>query len=451
MESVFGKVGRANTATDPAPLTMLETTIQLKDKSEWREGLSLQDLIQELNQTVQVPGLANAWVQPIKTRIDMLSTGIKTPIGIKISGDDLTGIEKLGQAVESLIKPLSGVRSVFSDRAASARYIDITPKRAEAARYGLSVGQLNQIIASAVGGQIIASTLEGRERISMQVRYSQVWRDSVEQLRLLPIVSDMGVQLQLGQVADIDIRLGAPMIQSENARLNAWVLVDLQEGVDLPQFVENTQAVLADKLDLPAGMSIDWAGQYQSFQKAQKTLYEVVPLVLLLIVILLYFIFKNFGDVLLVLGVLPFALLGAVWVLWGLGFDYSVAVGVGMIALLGVAAEFGVVMLMYLNQAIAEAKQAGQFNSRQDCQRAIMQGAVLRLRPKTMTVSVIVLGLLPIFITGYTTNTTGLEMMQHIAAPLLGGMLSAPLVSMLLIPLLTYVRYARQLPKEVRG
>ncbi|BBP44586.1 cation efflux system protein [Thiosulfativibrio zosterae] len=450
VESVFGKVGRANSATDPAPLTMLETTIQLKDKSLWREGLTLADLIQELNQTVQVPGLANAWVQPIKTRIDMLSTGIKTPIGIKISGDDLADIEKLGQTVESLIKPLAGVRSVFSDRAASARYIDITPNRAEAARYGLSVGQINQIIASAVGGQVMATTLEGRERISMQVRYPQVWRDSVEQLRLLPIVSDMGVQLQLGQVADIEIRLGAPMIQSENARLNAWVLVDLHEGVDLLKFVENAQAVLADKLDLPKGMSVDWAGQYVSFQKAQQTLTELVPLVLMLIVILLYFIFKNFGDVLLVLGVLPFALLGSVWVLWGLGFDYSIAVGVGMIALLGVAAEFGVVMLMYLNQALTEAKQAGQLNTRQDCQRAVMQGAVLRLRPKTMTVSVIVLGLLPIFITGYTTNTTGLEMMQHIAAPLLGGMLSAPLVSMLLIPLITYVRYGRHLPAEVR-
>ncbi|MBN2866849.1 MAG: efflux RND transporter permease subunit [Thiotrichales bacterium] len=448
VKTVFGKVGRANSATDPAPLTMIETTIALKDKSEWREGLTLNDIIQELNQRVQIPGLANAWVQPIKTRIDMLSTGIKTPIGIKVSGDDLAQIARLGQSVEALLKPLPEVRSVFSDRAVGGRYIDISPNRRAAARYGLSVGQLNQILASAVGGQVIATTLEGRERLSIQMRYPQVWRDSVEQLRLLPIVTGQGQQLQLGQIADIQIRLGPPMIQSENARLNAWVLVDLQEGVDLPKFVQKGQALLAEQLSLPAGSSFTWAGQYVSLIKAQQTLSEVIPLILLVIVMLLYFIFKNLWDALLILAVLPFALLGSVWLVWWLDYDYSVAVAVGMIALLGVAAEFGVVMLMYLQNAIHSAQAAGQLHSRQDLQKAIMAGAVQRLRPKTMTVSVIVLGLLPIFWSVFSSNTTGLEMMQHIAAPLLGGMLSAPLVSLFLLPLLTYWRYAQTLPKE---
>ncbi|QAB15898.1 efflux RND transporter permease subunit [Hydrogenovibrio thermophilus] len=438
VKTVFGKIGRADTATDPAPLTMIETTIQLKDKSEWREGMTLPKLIQALNEAVAIPGLTNAWVQPIKTRIDMLSTGIKTPIGIKIAGDDLAEIQAVGEQVESAVSKVPGTLSAFSDRSEGGRYIDILPKRAQAARYGLSVAQVANIVASAVGGQVLQQTIEGRERYSLNLRYPQAWRNSVESLKLLPIVTASGAQIQLGMIADIKIRMGPPMIKSENARLNGWTFVDLDKGTDLVDYIQRAKQAVADAVPLPPGISVQWTGQYEYLLKAQQTLYNIVPLTLIIIFVLLYIIFKQVAEALMILLVIPFALLGSVWFLWWLGYDYSIAVAVGMIALAGVATEFGVVMLLYLKQAIHKAETEGRLNNRSDLAAAIMQGAVQRVRPKAMTVSVIVIGLLPILF----ANGTGAEVMKRIAAPMVGGMISAPLVSMLLIPLLTYLLYA---------
>ncbi len=438
VKTVFGKIGRADTATDPAPLTMIETTIQLKDKSEWREGMTLPKLIQALNEAVAIPGLTNAWVQPIKTRIDMLSTGIKTPIGIKIAGDDLAEIQAVGEQVESAVSKVPGTLSAFSDRSEGGRYIDILPKRAQAARYGLSVAQMANIVASAVGGQVLQQTIEGRERYSLNLRYPQAWRNSVESLKLLPIVTASGAQIQLGMIADIKIRMGPPMIKSENARLNGWTFVDLDKGTDLVDYIQRAKQAVADAVPLPPGISVQWTGQYEYLLKAQQTLYNIVPLTLIIIFVLLYIIFKQVAEAVMILLVIPFALLGSVWFLWWLGYDYSIAVAVGMIALAGVATEFGVVMLLYLKQAIHKAESEGRLNNRNDLAAAIMQGAVQRVRPKAMTVSVIVIGLLPILF----ANGTGAEVMKRIAAPMVGGMISAPLVSMLLIPLLTYLLYA---------
>lgn len=447
VKSVFGKIGRADTATDPAPLTMIETTIQLKDKSQWRAGMTLEKLIDELNNAVSIPGLTNAWVQPIKTRIDMLSTGIKTPIGIKISGDDLAQIQKIGKQVEATVSKVPGTLSAFSDRAEGGRYIDVLPKRTEAARYDLSMAQLANIVQSSVGGKVLQETIEGRERYSMNLRYPQSWRNSVEALRQLPIVTASGAQIQLGMVADIKVRLGPPVIKSENARLNGWTFVDLKAGTDLAGYVQKAQATVTDEVDLPAGYSIQWSGQYEYLLKAQKKLTEIVPFTLLIIFILLYFIFKNITESLMILGVIPFALLGSVWFIWALGFDYSIAVAVGMIALAGVATEFGVVMMIYLKSAIETAKENHQLNNAADLRAAIMQGAVNRVRPKAMTVSVIVVGLLPIMF----SDGTGAEVMQRIAAPMVGGMISAPIVSMFLIPLLMYLRYLKKGFSESAG
>lgn len=440
VKSVFGKIGRADTATDPAPLTMIETTIQLKDKSEWREGMTLKKLIDELNHAVSIPGLTNAWVQPIKTRIDMLSTGIKTPIGIKVSGDDLAEIQKVGKQIEATVSKVPGTLSAFSDRSEGGRYIDVLPKRTEAARYDLSMAQLANIVQSSVGGKVLQETIEGRERYSINLRYPQSWRNSVEALRQLPIVTASGAQIQLGMVADIKVRLGPPVIKSENARLNGWIFVDLKAGTDLAGYVQKAQATVADEVDLPPGYSVQWSGQYEYLLKAQKKLAEIVPFTLLIIFILLYFIFKNITEALMILGVIPFALLGSVWFIWALGFDYSIAVAVGMIALAGVATEFGVVMLIYLKNAIETAKENNQLNNAADLRAAIMEGAVNRVRPKAMTVSVIVVGLLPIMF----SDGTGAEVMQRIAAPMVGGMISAPVVSMVLIPLLTYLLYLKK-------
>jgi len=447
VKSVFGKIGRADTATDPAPLTMIETTIQLHDKSQWREGMTLPELIQELNEKVKLPGLTNAWVQPIKTRIDMLSTGIKTPIGIKVSGDSLAEIERIGQNIEAAVAGIPGTLSAFSDRAQGGRYIDILPNRTNMALYGLNMGDLAGILSTSVGGRVLQKTIEGRERYSMNLRYPQVWRNSVQKLQLLPIVSPSGQQLQLGQVADVVIKLGPPMIKSENARLNGWTFVDLESGTDLAAYVKQAQQLVADKVTLPAGYSVAWTGQYEYLLKAQQTLQTIVPFTILIIFVLLYFIFKNIVEALMILMVVPFALLGSVWTIWWLDYDYSVAIAVGMIALAGVAAEFGVIMLLYLKQAIEKAQEQQRLNNTSELMQAIMQGAVQRIRPKAMTVVVIVVGLLPIM---YGSGT-GSEVMQRIAAPMIGGMISAPVVSMILIPILTYLLYRKRLFTKSQG
>ena len=447
VKTVFGKIGRADTATDPAPLTMIETTIQLHDKSEWREGMTLPKLIEELNDKVRFPGLTNAWVQPIKTRIDMLSTGIKTPIGIKVSGDSLVEIEKIGQDIEATLTGLPGTLSAYSDRAQGGRYIDILPNRTNMALYGLNMEDLADILSTSVGGKALQTTIEGRERYSMNLRYPQVWRDSVQKLQLLPIVSSSGQQLQLGQVADVVVKLGPPMIKSENARLNGWTFVDLESGTDLAAYVKQAQQLVADNVKLPAGYSVAWTGQYEYLLKAQQTLQTIVPFTILIIFVLLYFIFKNTVEALMILLVVPFALLGSVWTIWWLDYDYSVAIAVGMIALAGVAAEFGVIMLLYLKQAIEKAQEQQRLNNTSELMQAIMRGAVQRIRPKAMTVVVIVVGLLPIM---YGSGT-GSEVMQRIAAPMIGGMISAPIVSMILIPILTYLLYRKRLFKKKHG
>ena len=425
VDVVFGKVGRAETATDPAPLTMIETTIKLKPKSEWREGMTTAKLKKELDEKVNFPGLTNAWVMPIKTRIDMISTGIKTPLGIKILGPDLDQIQKIGEQVESVVKQIPGATAVFSERVAGGRYINIDIKRHAAARYGLNIADVQEVVGKAVGGSNVTMTVEGLERYPVNIRYPRSERDSLDDLAELPLVSPGGVHVTLGDVSDISIIDGPGLIKSEDARRTGWVFVDIA-GRDLGSFVADAQEQVLEKVELPPGYALGWSGQYEYMLRAKERLKYVVPLTLVIILLLLYFNFKNFTESFMVMCSVPLALVGAFWLVWLLGYNLSVAVGVGIIALAGVAAEFGVVMLVYLNQALKETKP----KDIDELKSAIIEGAVLRVRPKAMTAAVILAGLFPIMLgTG-----TGSEVMQRIAAPMLGGMITAPLVSMILIP-----------------
>ena len=429
VKRVFGKAGRAETATDPAPLEMIETVIQLKPRDQWRPGLTTQKLIEELNATVKFPGLANAWVMPIRTRIDMLATGIKTPVGIKVAGPDLKEIERLGQAIERLMLTLPGTASAYSERVTGGRYIDIRPDRVQAARVGLNIEDLNRVIEAAVGGINLTQTLEGRERYPVNLRFPREQRDDLEKLRELPIVTPSGAQVALGQVAQVSITDGPPMLRSENARLNGWTYVDIRH-VDLGSYIRQAQQLVREQIPLPPGYSVSWSGQYEYMLRAQERLTQVVPFTLLIIFALLYLIFRRMAEAALVMLSLPFALVGGFWFVHLLGYHLSVAVAVGFIALAGVAAEFGVVMLVYLDQALDEHRAAGHLANLADLKTAIVDGAVLRVRPKAMTVAVIVAGLIPILIgTG-----TGAEVMGRIAAPLVGGMITAPLLSLFVIP-----------------
>ncbi len=434
--TVFGKVGRAETATDPAPLTMIETTIQLRPKSEWREGMTMEKLKQELQKTVSIPGLTNSWVMPIKTRIDMISTGVKTPVGIKISGPDLMVIQKLGQEIEKVIKEIPGTLSVFSERVAGARYIDININRRAAARFGLNIADIQEVISKAVGGSNVTYTVEGLERYPVNIRYPRTVRDSVAKLRQLPIVAPNMAQISLHEVAEIRIVDGPGMIKSENARRIGWVYVDIQNR-DLGGYVLDAQKKVEQNIHLPAGYSIGWAGQYEYMLRAKEKLVYVVPLTLAIIFLLLYLNFRNFTECFMVMGSVPLALVGGVWLVYMLDYNLSVAVGVGFVALAGVAAEFGVIMLVYLNQAIKEHKPSNE----QQLREAIIDGAVLRVRPKAMSAAVVIAGLIPIMM----GSGTGSEVMQRIAAPMLGGMITAPLVSMVLIPVLYMLWKNKQL------
>ena len=442
---VFGKVGRADTATDPAPLTMLETVIQLKPRDQWRAGMTVQKLIDELDATVRFPGVTNAWVMPIKTRIDMLATGIKTPVGIKVAGPDLKEIERIGQAVEQAVLQVPGTTSAYSERVAGGRYIEVVPDRLAAARYGLNVADLNQVIAAAVGGINITQTVEGLERYPVNLRFPRERRDDLEKLRELPLVTPTGAQIPLAQVAELKIVDGPPMLKSENARLNGWTFVDIR-GVDLGSYVAQAQRVVAEQVTLPPGYSITWSGQYEYMLRAQQRLGQVVPLTLVIIFVLLYLTFRHAGEALLVMASLPFALVGGFWLIFLLGYNLSVAVGVGFIALAGVAAEFGVVMLVYLDNSLKARALHGPVTLAV-LKEAIMEGAALRVRPKAMTVAVIVAGLLPIFLgTG-----TGSEVMSRIAAPMVGGMITAPLLSLFVIPAVYLVwkrRGMREQPEQ---
>ena len=435
VKRVFGKIGRADTATDPAPLTMIETIIQFKPREEWREGMTPELLRAELDRVVQVTGLTNAWVMPIKARIDMLATGIKTPVGIKVAGPDLKVIERIGKDLERVLENVPGTASVYSERVAGGRYIDIDIDRKRASRFGLNIADVHDVVRTAVGGMNVTQTVEGLERYPVNIRYPQRYRDSVAQLRLLPIVTPNGARIALADVADVKVVDGPPAIKSENARLNGWTYIDIT-GRDLGSYVAEAQQVVTEFIDLPAGYSLAWSGQYEYMVRAKERLLLVGPVTFAIIILLLYLNFRRFAEVAIIIGTLPMALIGGLWLLYLLDYDLSVAVGVGFIALAGVAVEIGVVMLVYLNQAMEQhmesAKAEGRALTMFDVERAVIDGAVMRVRPIMMTVAAIIAGLLPIMLGG----GTGSEVMRRIAAPMVGGMVSATILTLVVIPAL---------------
>jgi Cu(I)/Ag(I) efflux system membrane protein CusA/SilA len=426
--SVYGKAGSAVTATDPAPMEMFETTIQFKPRSDWRAGMTPDKLVEELDRTVRVPGLTNIWIPPIRNRLDMLATGIKSPVGIKVLGPDLAVINQLTAQVEQVVKPVAGVTSALAERLTGGRYIDVDIQREQAARYGLNIADVQSVVSSAIGGMNVGETIEGLQRFPINVRYPRELRDSLDKLRALPIVTPRAQRLVLGDVATLRIADGPPILRSENARLAGFVYVDLR-GRDLGSAVHEMQAAVASQVKLPPGYSVSWSGQFEFLERATAKLKLVVPFTLLIIFLLLYLSFKRVDEALLVMSTLPFALIGGIWLLYGLAYNLSVAGVVGFIALAGVSAEFGVIMLLYLKQAWDARLATGQ-SLDEDLLDAIREGAVLRVRPKAMTVAVILAGLLPIL----WGSGTGSEVMQRIAAPMVGGMVTAPLLSMLVIP-----------------
>ena len=439
VKSVHGKIGRAETATDPAPLEMVETVVQLKPRSEWRPGMTPEKLVEELDQLVRLPGLTNIWIPPIRNRIDMLATGIKSPLGIKVSGNDLPEIERVATEIERVVKQVPGVSSALAERVRGGRYIDVQINRIAAARYGMSIADVQSVVSAAIGGETVGETIEGRQRFPISVRYPRELRDSVEKLRNLPIVTERGAQIPLSAVSAIKISDGPPMLRSENARLAGWIYVDIR-GRDLGSLVREAQLSVQDKVKLPPGVSLTWSGQFEYLERARERLLLVVPFVIVIIIVLLHMTFRRMGEALLIMASLPFALVGGFWTLYALGHNLSVAGAVGFIALAGVAAEFGVVMLLYLKHAI---ERPGQSN----LLAAIDEGAVQRVRPKAMTVAVIVAGLIPIM----WSEGAGSEVMQRIAAPMIGGMLTAPLLSMFVIPAAYYLMRRRSLVSVERN
>lgn len=446
VKQVFGKIGRADTATDPAPLTMIETTIQFKPKSEWREGMTKEKLREEFNRLIQFPGLTNAWVMPIKTRIDMLATGIKTPVGIKVAGPDLKVLQDIGKRIEEVVSKVPGTVSAFSERVAGGRYVTVDVDRVAASRFGLNIADVHAVIKTAVGGMVVAQSVEGLERYPINIRYPRDLRDSLEDLRNLPIVTMTGARIPLSEVADIKTEMGPAMIKSENARPNGWTFVDIA-GRDLGSYVEEAQRVVSEEVVLPAGYSISWSGQYEYLVRAKERLSIVVPFTLLIIVLLLYLNFRNMIEVLIIMGTLPLALVGGFWLLYLLDYNMSVAVGVGFIALAGVTVEIGVVMLVYLNQAYkklhhkAERQHALTID---ELREAVIEGALLRIRPIMMTVSAIIAGLLPIML----GSGTGSEVMRRIAAPMVGGMVSATLLTLVVLPAVFLLWKQHEINKE---
>ncbi len=441
VESVYGKAGRAESATDPAPMEMFETTIQFKPKSQWRAGMTSDKLVEELDRIVKVPGLSNIWVPPIRNRIDMLATGIKSPVGVKVAGTDLKEIDRIAGEIEKAVKGVPGVSSALAERLTGGRYVDVTIHRDAAARFGMNIADVQSVISTAVGGENVGETIEGLQRFPISVRYPREIRDSLDKLRRLPILTASGARISLADVADVRISDGPPMLRSENARLAGFVYVDIR-GRDLKSAVLDMQRAVAADVKLTPGYSVSWSGQFEFLERATAKLKVVVPFTLLIIFVLLYLIFKRFGEALLILLTLPFALVGGFWLLYALGYNLSVAAAIGFIALAGVSAEFGVIMLLYLRQAW-DARVAKGTTSHADLLDAIRDGAVLRVRPKAMTVAVILAGLLPIM---WGTGT-GSEVMQRIAAPMVGGMITAPLLSMFVIPAV-YLLMRRQRDKR---
>ena len=443
VETVFGKVGRAETATDPAPLIMIETFIQLKPQSEWREGVTTESLRAELDKLVKFPGLTNAWVMPIKTRIDMLATGIKTPLGLKISGPDIAVIEQLGKDVERILGDLPGTASVYAERVAGARYITLDVNRYAAARYGMNIADVQQVISTAVGGKKVTTTVEGLERYSVNMRYPQAYRDSPEAMADLPLITPTGQRITLGDVADINITQGPPALKSENARLTGYTFIDLTTS-DIQTYVADAKAALDSQLTLPAGYSLKWAGQYEYMERAKQKLTYVLPLTLAIIVILLFMSFRNMVDVAIVLGTLPLGLIGGFWLLYWLDYQLSVAVGVGFIALAGVTVEIGVIMVVYLNESCKSLARQHQTITTALLRNAVAEGALKRVRPVLMTVATVMIGLLPVMM----GSGTGSEVMSRIATPMVGGMASALVLSLLVIPACFYLVQKQRMAKQ---
>lgn len=455
VKTVFGKVGRAETATDPAPLTMIETFIQFKPKSEWREGMTPERIRAELDSLVQFPGLTNAWVMPIKTRIDMLATGIKTPVGIKIAGDDLMVIQRLGEQIEQVVQQVPGTTSVYAERVASGRYLNIRIDRFRAAQYGLTLQDLQQLIANVVGGKAIGQSVQGLERYAISVRFPQVYRNSVQALKNLPLASTNGQVIRLGEVAEVTIEPGPAMIKSENARINGWLFIDIA-NVDLGHYVQQAQsavdrAIVDGRIQIPPGYSVNWSGQYQYLLRAQQKLSYVIPLTIAIIAVLLFVSFGRLAEVAMILSTLPFAVVGSLWLMWWMQFNFSVAVGVGFIALAGVAVEIGVIMLVYLNQSVKKAQKVADMQQRllsaEELKQAILQGAGLRLRPVAMTVATIAVGLMPILY----AQGTGAELMSRIAAPMVGGTVSALLLTLVVLPVMYYLWQRQSLMRSSKN
>jgi Cu(I)/Ag(I) efflux system membrane protein CusA/SilA len=445
VQTVFGKIGRAETATDPAPLTMIETFIQLKPRDQWRVGMTTDKLKQELDALVKVPGLTNAWVMPIKTRIDMLATGIKTPVGIKVAGPDLSVIQGIGQQLEEVLGELPGTASVYSERVAGGRYIKVDIDREKAARYGLNIADVQQVIATAIGGMNITQTVEGLERYPVNVRYPQSFRDSPEHLARLPVVTPSGQRIALGDVAGVFIEDGPPGIKSENARINGWTFVDL-DRVDVGSYVARARDVVAERIDLPPGYSISWSGQYEYMERAKERLAYVVPLTLAIIVVLLYMNFRSFAEVAILMGALPLAMVGSIWLMYWFDYNFSIAVGVGVIALAGVAVETGVIMVVYLDQAWQRLMASRGGNpadlDREMLLEAVLEGAGRRVRPVLMTAGATIVGLLPILFGA----GTGSEVMSRLAAPMVGGMLSTVILTLLVLPVIYLLWRGRGVP-----
>ncbi|HDZ12445.1 MAG TPA: efflux RND transporter permease subunit, partial [Bacteroidetes bacterium] len=431
VEHVFGKIGRAETATDPAPLSMIETTITLKPKDRWRPGMTMKKLVNALDSAIQFPGLTNAWTMPIKTRIDMLSTGIKTPVGVKILGSDLTVLSKLGQQISQVLRQVPGTVSVFSDKTVGGNYLDFEINREVIGRYGLTVGDVQDVIMSTIGGMNVTHTVEGLARYPVNVRYNRDFRENLPALQQILISTPSGAQIPISEVANIRIHKGPPMIKSENSKRTAWLYVDIR-GVDVGSYVKKARRIVEEKIGFPAGYSIVWSGQFEYMKRAEARLKIVIPIALVIIFLLLYLNFRNVIESLIIMLSLPFAIAGGVWFTYILGYNMSVAVGIGFIALAGVAAETGVIMLIYLDQAYNQRKLLGNMNVPGDLHSAIVDGAVKRVRPKMMTVSAIIFGLLPIL---WGTGA-GSQVMKRIAAPMVGGMITSTLLTLFVIPVL---------------
>jgi len=443
VKSVFGKIGRAETATDPAPLSMIDTTIQLKPQNEWRPGMTPDKLVEELNAAIQIPGLTNAWTMPIKTRIDMLATGIKTPVGIKIAGPDLGVLQKIGKEIEQVAKTIPGTRSAYAERSVGGNYIDFDIDRNAIARYGLTIDDVQDVIMSAIGGMNITKTVEGLERYPVNLRYQRNYRENIEELKRVRVPIRGGGNVLLSDVAKLEIKKGPPAIKSENARPNAWVYIDIKD-IDVGTYVENAKEVIAKEIEIPAGYSLIWSGQYEYMERSSKRLALVIPITLLLVILLLYINTKSWIKTSIILLALPFSMVGAVWYLYLAYFNASVAVWVGVIALLGVSAETGVVMLLYLDIAYDKFKKSGMMKSLADLREAIFEGAVKRIRPKMMTVMTTMIGLFPIVIgTGI-----GSDVMKRIAAPMVGGIITSLIMELTLFPAIFYIIKKREMSKE---